>query len=139
MSTETHILPSLDLLEFQLFDWLQVNQSDGREIFSAISETARRLAIDKFLPHYRQSDIEEPYLDGEGVHVLPAIQEALGSFADLGFFGASFAEDAGGFGLSFAVSLPLKFFGGEYLDGQLRDAYRCECPADFDIWYARAD
>ena len=107
MSTETHILPSLDLLEFQLFDWLQVNQSDGREIFSAISETARRLAIDKFLPHYRQSDIEEPYLDGESVHVLPAIQEALGSFADLGFFGASFAEEAGGFGLSFAVSLAI--------------------------------
>lgn len=30
---------------------------------------ARRLAADAFLPHYRQSDIEEPYLDADGIPI----------------------------------------------------------------------
>lgn len=108
MNTESHDLPSIDLLDFQLFDWLAIPDGEERETISAVLDTARRLAVDEFLPHYRQSDIDEPYIDSEGVHVLPAIGEALASFAGLGFYGASFSENLGGFGLSFATFLAVQ-------------------------------
>lgn len=107
MSGGADVLPSLDLLDFQLFDWLAIGGADERETLLAIIDTARRLAVDGFLPHYRESDISEPSLDADGVHILPAVRDALAQYAELGFFGSSFAEDIGGFGLSFAASLAI--------------------------------
>lgn len=98
-------LPSMDLLTFQLFDWLNIAQGEERDTLIAIIDTAQRLAVDAFMPHYRQSDIEEPYLDADGVHILPAIGEALSKYADLGLFGMSFPENLGGLGFSSVASL----------------------------------
>ncbi|WP_176595504.1 MULTISPECIES: acyl-CoA dehydrogenase [Sphingobium] len=100
-------LPSPELLAFQLFDWLNIAEGDERETLLAMLDMAQRLAVDLFLPHYRQSDIEEPYLDADGVHILPAVREALSRFAEMGLFGASFPENLGGLGLSFAASLAI--------------------------------
>lgn len=105
MSGAADVLPSQELLSFLLFDWLQIE--DEQDTLMAIIDTAQRLAIDAFLPHYRQSDIEEPYLDADGVHILPAIHDALARYAELGLFGASFPEKLGGLGLSFAASLAI--------------------------------
>ncbi|MBP7335713.1 acyl-CoA dehydrogenase [Niveispirillum sp.] len=107
MSARTDILPSPELLDFQLFDWLNIAGGEERETLSAILDTARRLAVDAFLPHYRQGDIEEPSLDVEGVRILPAIRTALARYAELGLFGMSFSEELGGLGLSFAASLAI--------------------------------
>ncbi len=99
-------LLSRDLIAFQLFDWLEIDR-DGvtdRETVLAIVDMATRLATDAFLPHYRRSDIEEPRLDADGVHILPAIHDALRQFRELGLFGASFTEAQGGLGLPAAVA-----------------------------------
>lgn len=100
-------LPSPDLLAFQLFDWLEIGGPGERDMLMAMLDTARKLAVEEFMPHYRQGDIEEPRLDAEGVHILPAARHALARYAELGLFGASFPEDLNGLGLSFASSLAI--------------------------------
>ena len=98
------LLPSPDLIDFQLFDWLRV---DDREMLTAVFDTARRLAVDAFLPHFRKADVTEPWIEGGEVHVLPEVGAALGRYAELGLFGASFAEDLGGLGLPFTAALTI--------------------------------
>lgn len=99
-------LLSRDLVAFHLFDWLG-SDADERDTLTAVIDTARRLAADLFAPHYRQADIEEPYLADGQVRILPAIHDALKHYRDLGLFGASFPEELGGLGLSFATSLAI--------------------------------
>lgn len=101
------ILLARDLLAFQLFDWLHVGGDAERDTLIAVIDTAQRLACDAFLPHYRQCDVEEPWMDAEGVHVLPAIGNAMVLYADLGLFGMSFSEELGGLALPFPVSLAI--------------------------------
>jgi alkylation response protein AidB-like acyl-CoA dehydrogenase len=105
MTASADVLLSRDLLAFQLFDWLGVGE---RETMLAIIDTAQRLATEAFLPHYRQSDIEEPRLDADGVHILPAIHHALERFAELGLFGVSFSEELGGLGLPLSIALAIQ-------------------------------
>ncbi len=99
-------------VDFLLFDWLGLERllehgqfaDHNRETIGAVLDLSERLAADVFLPHYKASDSIEPTLDADGVHVLPAIGDALRQYADLGLFSASFAGDLGGFGLPFTVS-----------------------------------
>jgi alkylation response protein AidB-like acyl-CoA dehydrogenase len=86
-------------LDFLLFDWLHVDSHVDRNTVSAILDLAEQVATDLFLPHYRQADASEPWLDHQGVHILPAIREALREYASLGLFGLSFPEALGGLGL----------------------------------------
>lgn len=99
-------LLSRELIAFQLFDWLEVDRDSevDRETVLAIVDMATRLATDAFLSHYRQSDLEEPRLEADGVHVLPAIHDALRQFCELGLFGASFSVAQGGLGLPTVVA-----------------------------------
>lgn len=99
------ILLGRDLVAFQLFDWLRIGGESERETLIAVIDAAQRLARDAFLPHYRRCDVEEPWQDADGVHVLPAIRHAMSLYADLGLFGMSFSEELGGLGLPFPVSL----------------------------------
>src|SRR5437660_1038455 len=104
-------LLSRDHLDFLLFDWLQIDTGGDldRETAAAILDLSTKLALDAFLPHYREADIIEPQLDADGVHILPAIGEALAQYAELGLFGASFPAELGGMGLP--QSLALAVFG----------------------------
>ena len=97
---------SRDLIAFQLFDWLEIDREGDvdRETVLAIVDMATGLATDAFLPHYRQSDIEEPRIEPDGVHILPAIRDALHRYRELGLFGASFSEAQGGLGLPTVVA-----------------------------------
>ncbi len=70
-------LPSAALLAFQLGDWLDALGGDDHGTFLAMLEMAHKLAADEFMPHYRQADLQEPTLDTDGVHILPAIKQAL--------------------------------------------------------------
>lgn len=108
MSADTDMLPSPELLDFQLFDWLGADKAQDRDTLAAVFDTARRLAADAFLPAYRKGDTVEPWLDAEGAHVIPETREALTRYAELGMFGVSFPEAVGGFGLPFAAALAVQ-------------------------------
>ena len=53
-------------LDFLLFDWLNVaTDGDQRDTYAAVLDLAERLAIDHFLPHYKQArfvqcDVTDP-------------------------------------------------------------------------------
>ncbi|SHK52616.1 Acyl-CoA dehydrogenase [Shimia gijangensis] len=97
-------------LDFLLYDWIglesRLNESGlmDRESADAYFDLSRKLAEDEFLTHYKASDTKEPWMDADGVHVLPEIGKALTSYKELGLFGASFSEDLGGMGLPFLVT-----------------------------------
>jgi alkylation response protein AidB-like acyl-CoA dehydrogenase len=101
------LLISPKLLSFQLFDWLEVGDSDVRETYDAVIDMALRLAADSFLPHHRQSDIDEPWLDEGQVRILPAAREAMVQVRDAGLFGATFPEALGGLELPSSIGLAL--------------------------------
>ncbi len=108
MSSDADVLPSADLLDFQLFDWLRSDRDQDRETLLAIFETARRLAADAFMPVYRKGDTHEPWLDAEGAHMIPETRDALARYANLGMFGVSFPEALGGLGMPFASALAVQ-------------------------------
>ena len=96
-------------MDFLLFDWLDLEgrlEGTGfdRETVEAYLDLSRRLAAERFLPHYKAADVDEPRLEDGRVRTLPAIGEALAEFRELGFFGASFAEELGGMGLPYLVT-----------------------------------
>lgn len=98
-------------IEFLLYDWLglegllaRLPSGHSRETVDAVLDLSERLAVDHFLPHYKDSDRNEPRLDADGVHILPAIGEALAHYAELGLFAASFSPELGGLGLPFTVT-----------------------------------
>ncbi|MEP6784511.1 MAG: acyl-CoA dehydrogenase [Sphingomonadales bacterium] len=101
------VLISRDELNFLLSDWLRLDDflaksshdAIDHSMAEAILDLSERLAADAFLTHYKTADREEPYLDADGVHALPAIGAALRQYAELGLFSASFSSDVGGMGL----------------------------------------
>lgn len=100
------VLVEPSLLEFQLFDWLKIDQSSeiDRETSMAMVDMAHRLATDAFLNHYREADIFEPQMTDKGASVYPDVKQALQQYAGLGLFGASFPEELGGLGLPSALA-----------------------------------
>lgn len=88
-------------LAFLLYDWLNAEELIDRATLDAFLNQSERLALEHFLPHYKLSDIEEPYLDGQSVRTCGAISKALRQYAELGFFAAGFAEERGGSGLPY--------------------------------------
>ncbi|MES1986042.1 MAG: acyl-CoA dehydrogenase [Pseudomonadota bacterium] len=100
------ILISRDELNFLLWDWLRLDdmfegtcEGIDRVMAEEILDLSERLAAEAFLSHYKESDRQEPYMDADGAHALPAIGAALRRYAELGLFSASFSPDVGGMGL----------------------------------------
>jgi alkylation response protein AidB-like acyl-CoA dehydrogenase len=91
-------------MNFLVFDWLKLEEHlEGtdfdRDTAEAYFELSRKLAAERFLPHYKKADEIEPRLEDGRVKVLPEIGDALAEFRELGLFGANFSEDLGGMGL----------------------------------------
>ena len=63
----------LDVTAFRLFDWLNTGVEE-REALMAVFDMAQRLAVDAFMPHYRQADVK--------------IYDALGLADDAGLEGS---------------------------------------------------
>ncbi len=103
------LLSSQDL-EFFLREWL-VDATpaavESREALAAVLELGERIARDWFLPHYKAADRTEPILDAQGVHVLPAVRDALRQYAQVGLFSAGFDANLGGMGLPYLVQSAL--------------------------------
>ncbi len=96
----TELLIARHDLDFYLFDWLH---TPDRETVEAVVDLTEQIATDVFLPLYRAGDKTEPYLDADGVHILPGIKDALRQYAEVGLPGLSFPENLGGMGMSSLV------------------------------------
>lgn len=91
-------------LEFLLFEWLDSDALFARERFAEhtrdtvedLLKLAEQIAAEKFAPHNRKSDLEEPRFDGAKVHLIPEISNAVAAFADAGLLAAPISASAGG-------------------------------------------
>jgi len=107
--------PSVDFL---LYDWLKVDQLNQRERFSdhsrdtfdAVLDTCERIARDKYAPHNRTVDIQEPAFDGEKVVLPPCTQEAHDAYAASGMLSAAQDFAIGGMQLPYTVEAAANAF-----------------------------
>jgi len=99
-------------LDFLLYEWLRIEQltqapryaQHDRATFDGVLEAAQRLAEDKFEDHAAQLDAEEPHFDGERVHLIPQVKEAVDAYIEGGFLGAAFDSELGGLQLPYTLT-----------------------------------
>jgi hypothetical protein len=66
-------------IEFILYELLDIESvtawprfaEHGRATFDAALETAGKIATEKFAPHNRKADLNEPTFDGKHVNMIP--------------------------------------------------------------------
>ncbi len=102
----------LDFLMYEVFDLDRLLATTrygdyDREVVTAVLDTAQTIAEDKFLPCAAKLDANEPTFDGEQVHIIPEVKEALDAYREAGFFSAPFDEKLGGMQMPFMVSSAL--------------------------------
>ena len=91
-------------LQFQLFEALDTASLTSRprfadhsvETFMGALDTALDIADEKFAPHNRKADENEPTFDGERVKLIPEVKEALDAYLAAGFLSAVRDFDEGG-------------------------------------------
>jgi butyryl-CoA dehydrogenase len=99
------------LLNFMLYDWLQISTQlsrprfaeHTRETFDAVLDTCEKIAREKFAPFNRLSDTQEPHFDGEKVTLPQATHDALKAYAESGMLAAAQDYDVGGMQLPYTV------------------------------------
>lgn len=99
-------------LEFVLYELLDIEaltrrarySDHNRETFDAALATAEKIAQEKFAPHNRKGDENEPTFDGERVTVIPEVGEALRAFCNAGFVSAACDSELGGMQLPWSVA-----------------------------------
>lgn len=104
------LIPRRDLA-FILYELLGVENltqapryaAHDRTVFDAVLDTAEAIARDHFAPHAATIDENEPAFDGESVHILPEVKQALGAYVDAGLTGATFDEELGGLQLPVTI------------------------------------
>jgi butyryl-CoA dehydrogenase len=98
--TGTSLISRRDLA-FQLYDWLGVERLPE---YDDVLELAERIAAERFAPHNRTADEQEPYIGEDGRVVLAdGVREALQAFFEAGLAGTSLDESVGGMGLPHVV------------------------------------
>ncbi|OON79718.1 acyl-CoA dehydrogenase [Streptomyces tsukubensis] len=108
----TSLLLSRRDLSFLLHEWLHVEEltkrpryaEHDRETFDAALELSETIATRHFAPHNKKNDAREPTFDGERVHIIPEVSEALKVFAESGLTGAGMDEAVGGMQLPRVVT-----------------------------------
>lgn len=99
-------------IEFVLYELLDIESltqrprfaDHSRETFDAALETAAKIAEEKFAPHNRKADLNEPHFDGGKVTMIPEVGEALAAFRQAGFMSASQDFELGGMQLPWTVA-----------------------------------
>jgi butyryl-CoA dehydrogenase len=99
----------LDFVLYELLDTAALAQrprhaEHSRETWEAVVEAAHRLAAEKFAPHNRKADENEPRFVNGRVEMIPEVKEALDAFIEAGFIAASFDAELGGMQLPVTVS-----------------------------------
>ncbi len=93
-----------ELLEAEGLNRYQRYAEHGRETFDAAIETAHAIARDKFQPHNRKNDLNEPELVDGKVQLIPEVKDALDAFIEAGFLAATRDYDDGGMQLPAVVA-----------------------------------
>ena len=104
--------------EFLLYDWLGVESlaqrsrfaDHSRETFSAVMDMCEKLAAEKFAPFNRLADTEEPWFDGEKVHLPAASHAAARAYAESGMLAAAQDYEIGGMQLPCVVEMAANSF-----------------------------
>jgi alkylation response protein AidB-like acyl-CoA dehydrogenase len=99
-------------LRFVLFDLLEVEQlcryprfaEHSGETFEGALSLAHRIAVEKFLPHNRAADLQEPRMVDGRVELIPEVGEALAAFNEAGFMAVLAEHAQGGMQLPFVVA-----------------------------------
>jgi len=105
-------------IDFLLYDWLAVDAlqarsrfaDHSRETFASVMDTCERLARDKFAPFNRLADTEEPWFDGDKVHLPQASHDAAKAYAESGMLAAAQDYDIGGMQLPCVVEMAANSF-----------------------------
>lgn len=98
-------------LDFMLFDWLGVDglcqrtrfADHNRETLSAALDTYQTIARERFEPHNKKSDQNEPHFRDGTVAVIQEVRDALMAFSAAGLMAARQDYELGGMQLPFAV------------------------------------
>ncbi|MCX5041813.1 acyl-CoA dehydrogenase [Aldersonia sp. NBC_00410] len=98
-------------LEFLLYEWLGVEEltkreryrDHSRETFDGVLDLSEQVATKYFATHNKLSDANEPRFDGERVHLIPEVEEALDAFARAELVGMTMDAAVGGAQLPAAV------------------------------------
>ena len=99
--------------DFLLFDWLAVESlrqrarfaDHSRETFASVLDTCERIAREKFAPFNRLADTEEPWFDGDKVHLPEASHAAARAYVESGMLAA--AQDYGWGGMQLPCVLEM--------------------------------
>ncbi|MDN7179495.1 acyl-CoA dehydrogenase [Caballeronia sp. SEWSISQ10-4 2] len=91
-------------LNFLLYEWLDVESltriprfaDHSRETFDAVLDTSERIATERFAPHNKKNDQQEPHFNGTTVHIIPEVKAALKVFRDAGLMAAGQDFERGG-------------------------------------------
>ena len=105
-------------LDFLLHDWLHVASlqarprfaEHSRETFAAVLDMCEKLAADKFAPFNRLADTEEPWFDGDMVHLPEASHAAAKAYAASGMLAAAQDAAIGGVQLPCVVEMAANSF-----------------------------
>jgi alkylation response protein AidB-like acyl-CoA dehydrogenase len=105
-------------LDFLLYDWLTVDTlqtrerfaDHSRETFGSVMDTCEKIAREKYAPFNRQADTEEPWFDGDKVHLPAASHAAAKAYADSGMLAAAQNYEIGGMQLPCVVEMAANSF-----------------------------
>ena len=98
-------------LDFLLYDWLHAESlsererfaDHSRETFDAVLDTCERIAREKYAPHNRTVDTQEPHFDGEKVILPQATHDAHKAFVESGMLCAAQDYEIGGMQLPYTL------------------------------------
>ncbi|MEM9107015.1 MAG: acyl-CoA dehydrogenase [Pseudomonadota bacterium] len=98
-------------MSFLLYDFLDLEglsqlphfADADRSVYDAILDSVEKIAEEKFQPHAQKLDANEPEFDGERVHIIPEVKQAIDAFCDAGLMGASFDAEDGGLQLPYLL------------------------------------
>ncbi|MEO6033304.1 MAG: acyl-CoA dehydrogenase [Burkholderiaceae bacterium] len=105
-------------VDFLLHDWLDVGAlgarprfaDHARETFDSVLDTCEKIAREKFAPFNRVADTEEPWFDGEQVHLPEASHAAARAYAESGMLAAAQDYAIGGMQLPCVVEMAANSF-----------------------------
>ena len=75
------------------------------DTFQSVLDLSHRLALEKFAPHNRASDLNEPHLLDGRVQIIPEVKLALDAYAESGFTSLLADEAEGGLQLPYTLAL----------------------------------
>ena len=105
-------------VDFLLHDWLDVGSlrerprfaDHSRETFDSVLDTCERIAREKYAPFNRVADTEEPWFDGEKVHLPEASHDAARAYRESGMLAAAQDYELGGMQLPCVVEMAANSF-----------------------------